>query len=63
MITQRKLEWTVMALTAGLLILLDWLHLGVIHYNLFLFILLGWSLSLILIFRLLTVMGRRNGNG
>jgi len=47
----RKLQWLVLALTAGLLIFLKWAHYAVIHYNLFLLILLGWSLGVILLFR------------
>ena len=48
---RRMLEWLFMAATAALLVWLKWLHLGVLHYNLFLIILLGWSLGLVLTFR------------
>ena len=55
---QRTLQWLFLAATAALLIFLKWLHLGVTHYNVFLFILIGWILGLVLVFRVLTV-GRR----
>ena len=48
---RRKLEWLFIALTAGLLMWLKWLHYGVTHYNIFLLILLAWSLMLIVVFR------------
>ena len=48
---QRMLEWLVLAATAGLLILLKWLHLGVTHYNWFMIILLAWCLGLVVFFR------------
>ena len=53
MTLRRKVEWLLLALTAGLLILLKWWHLGVTHYNVFLLILLAWSLVLILLFKAL----------
>ncbi len=51
---QRMLQWLLLAATAGLLVLLKRLHLGVIHYNVFLLILVGWNLGLVLAFRVLT---------
>lgn len=64
MTARRKIEWLMLALTAGLMVLLDALHLGVIHYNIFLLSLLGWSLGLILIFRALYNRGRgKQGSG
>jgi hypothetical protein len=51
MSTRRKLEWLILGLTAGLLIFLKWLHIGVTHYNIFLLILIGWSLGVIMAFR------------
>ena len=54
--TQRMIEWLVLAATAGLLIFLKWLHLGVTHYNVFLLIMLGWCTGLIFFFRLLVIL-------
>ena len=54
MSTRRKLEWLILVATAGLLILLKWLHIGVTHYNIFLLILIGWSLGVILAFRVMS---------
>jgi hypothetical protein len=54
MSTRRKLEWLILGLTAGLLILLKWLHIGVTHYNIFLLILIGWSLGVIMAFRVMS---------
>ena len=48
---RRKLEWAAVAATALLLVVLKWLHLGVLHYNWFLIILLAWCLGLLLFFR------------
>ena len=48
---RRKLEWLLLVATIGLFILLKWLHLGVIHYNWFLIILLAWCGLLIGFFR------------
>ena len=47
------ISWSTVAATAFLMWFLKWLHYGVTHYNIFLYILLGWSLMLIIIFRLL----------
>jgi hypothetical protein len=63
MTLKRKIEWLMLALTAGLLVLLDWLHLGVIHYNIFLLSLLAWSLVLILTFRALTTGSEKGEKG
>jgi len=57
------LEWLLLAATAGLLVLIKILHMGVTHYNLFLLILIGWCLGLILIFRLLASWDRSRGTG
>jgi hypothetical protein len=54
----RTIQWLLIAATAGLMIFLKWLHLGVTNYNIFLLILIGWTLWLVMIFRVLTV-GRR----
>lgn len=56
MSTRRKLEWLLIVLTAGLLLFLKWLHYGVTHYNIFLLVLLTWTLVLILGFRALTAL-------
>ena len=50
---QRMLEWFIMAGTAALLVLLKWLHLGVLHYNWFMIILIAWCLGLVFVFRFL----------
>jgi len=52
---QRTVQWLLLAATAALLIFLKWLHLGVTHYNVFLLILIGWTLVLVIVFRMLTV--------
>ena len=54
---RRMIQWLALALTAGLLMFLKWLHIGVTTYNIFLIILLGWSMVLIVSFRTLTHMG------
>jgi hypothetical protein len=51
---QRKLQWFFLAATAALLMLLKWLHTGVTHYNIFLLIMIGWTLVLVIAFRALT---------
>jgi hypothetical protein len=56
---RRKLEWVLLASTAGLFIFLKWLHLGVIHYNWFLVILLAWCGTLIGLFRLMARADRQ----
>jgi hypothetical protein len=48
---KRMIEWTVLAATVALLILLKWSHLGVLHYNWFVLILVGWTYGLIIFFR------------
>jgi hypothetical protein len=48
---KRMIEWVVLAATVALLILLKWSHLGVLHYNWFLIVLLGWTYGLIILFR------------
>ncbi|RLB34091.1 MAG: hypothetical protein DRH20_12535 [Deltaproteobacteria bacterium] len=50
----RMVEWLFLALTVGLMMVLKRLHYGVTHYNIFLLILLGWSLALIIAFRVLS---------
>ena len=62
MSTRRKLEWLILAATAGLLILLKWLHIGVTNYNIFLLILIGWSLGVILAFRVMSGPDRSGQN-
>ena len=54
MSTRRKLEWLILGATGGLLIFLKWLHIGVNHYNIFLLILIGWSLGVIMAFRVMS---------
>ena len=54
MTLQRKIQWLLLAVTAVLLMFLKWLHLGVTHYNIFLLILIGWTLVLVISFRGLT---------
>jgi hypothetical protein len=51
---QRILQWLLLAATAALLLFLKWLHLGVTHYNVFLLIMVGWTLGLVIVFRMLT---------
>ena len=51
---QRVIQWLLLALTAVLLMFLKWLHLGVTHYNIFLLILIGWTLVMVFVFRVLT---------
>ena len=57
---QRTLQWLFLAATAALMMFLKWLHLGVTHYNVFLLILVGWTLGLVMVFRVLTA-GHRTG--
>ena len=54
MTMQRIIQWLFLAATAVLLLYLKWLHLGVTHYNIFLLILIGWTLVLVIAFRALT---------
>jgi uncharacterized protein (DUF486 family) len=51
---QKMLQWLLLAATAALLMSLKWLHLGVTNYNLFILILIGWTLGLVIAFRALT---------
>lgn len=53
MTMRRYLEWLLIALTAGLLISLKRLHYGVTHYNIFLLILLAWTLIMIVSLKVL----------
>jgi len=62
MSTRRKLEWLILGATAGLLILLKWLHIGVTNYNIFLLILIGWSLGVIMAFRVMSGPDRSEQN-
>jgi len=58
--SRRKItQWLLLAATAVLLIVLKWLHLGVTNYNIFLLILIGWTLGLVLAFRPLTADHRK----
>ena len=50
---KRIVEWIALFATAGLMVLLKALHLGVTHYNWFLIILLSWTLVLVAVFRIL----------
>jgi hypothetical protein len=50
---RRKVEWLLVAATAVLLMVLKWSHMGVLHYNWFMIILIAWCLGLVLIFRVL----------
>ena len=61
MTRKRIIQWLLLAATASLLVLLKHFHLGVIHYNVFLIILVGWIFALVIAFRPLTV-GRRPDN-
>ncbi len=45
------LGWLAIALTAVLLVYMKYLHIGVIHYNIFLLILIGWGATLVVGFR------------
>jgi hypothetical protein len=54
MTLQRKIQWLFLATTAALMMLLKWLHLGVTNYNIFLLILIGWTLVMVIAFRILT---------
>lgn len=47
MTMRRWLEWLLILMTAGLLISLKQLHYGVTHYNVFLLILMVWTLIII----------------
>ena len=58
---QRTLQWLFLAATAILMMTLKWLHLGVTHYNVFLLILIGWTLVLVAAFRVLTTGSRAEG--
>ena len=58
MSSMRTIQWLFIAATAGLMIFLKWLHLGVTNYNIFLLILTGWTLGLVMIFRVLTASRR-----
>ena len=55
----RMLQWLLLAATAVLLVILKWLHLGVTNYNIFLLILIGWTLGLVIAFRALTADHRK----
>jgi hypothetical protein len=54
----KMFQWLLLAATAGLLMFLKWLHIGVTNYNIFLLILIGWTLGLVIVFRLLTAEQR-----
>ena len=55
----RKLEWLAVAATAGLLLVLKYSHLGVLHYNWFMLILIAWGLSLLVFFRCMAKLARQ----
>ena len=54
----KMFQWLLLAATAALLMFLKWLHIGVTNYNIFLIILIGWTLGLVIVFRLLTAEQR-----
>jgi hypothetical protein len=58
MTLQRSLQWLFLITTAALMMFLKWLHLGVTHYNIFLLILIGWTLVMVIAFRTLTANHR-----
>lgn len=53
----RKLEWILIALTGGLMILLKYLHYGVTHYNIFLLVLMAWTLIIVVSLKKLSKKG------
>jgi len=59
MTMRRKLEWVLIALTGGLMILLKYLHYGVTHYNIFLLVLMAWTLIIIVSLRFLYTKGSK----
>ena len=48
---RKIIGWLAIAATVVLFPTLKWSHLGVLNYNLFLIIMLAWTLSLIICFR------------
>ena len=48
---KRIFEWIIVAATAGLLMLLKEIHLGITHFKYFVAVLLVWSLIVIVLFR------------
>ena len=54
MSTQRMIEWLALAATAVLLMVIKWLHMGVLHYNWFMIILIAWCLGLVVFFRVIS---------
>ena len=56
---QRMIEWVALAATAVLLMVLKWSHMGVIHYNWFMIILIAWCLGLVVFFRMLNSPDRK----
>ena len=59
MTRRRWLEWLLIVMTAGLLISLKQLHYGVTHYNIFLLILMIWTLIIIVSLKSLYKKGTR----
>ena len=51
MTTRKIWGWSAITLTAALMVLLRWLHIGVTHYNWFLVILIAWTLVMLFVFR------------
>lgn len=49
--SRKSITWLAIAATAIMLIVVDYLHIGVTHYNLFLSILVGWILGMVLLFK------------
>ena len=48
---RKRAAWLAIFVTVVLLIVLKYLHTGVIHYNWFLSILFAWTMGLIVVFR------------
>jgi hypothetical protein len=48
------IEWLALAATAVLLMVIKWLHMGVLHYNWFMIILIAWCLGLVVFFRVIS---------
>ena len=49
--TRKRIAWLAIFATVVLLIVVKYLHVGVIHYNWFLSILLAWTMGLIVVFK------------
>ena len=51
LITRKKWGWLFITLTAVVMILLRWSHIGVTHYNWFVVLLISWTVVLLFVFR------------